>query len=148
LREAVHAQMAFVGHVLEQIDLSRGLTDSSPDEVACCKFHSIRDLEGKQSYQNNHLKASESQPINLLFYCDILSTKTAMGLIIALDTCQRASKSQKRPTIEAKETYVSPDVGFIFASAQQSESRGLGWRIHGSVEDTKLSTNKQHSHSK
>jgi hypothetical protein len=23
--------------------------------------------------------------------------------------------------------------------------RGLGWRIHGSVEDTKLSTNKQHS---
>ena len=25
------------------------------------------------------------------------------------------------------------------------ESRGLGRRIHGSVEDTKLSTNKQHS---
>ena len=24
-------------------------------------------------------------------------------------------------------------------------SRCLGWRIHGSVEDTKLSTNKQHS---
>ena len=24
-------------------------------------------------------------------------------------------------------------------------SRGLGWRMHGSVEDTKLSTNKQHS---
>jgi hypothetical protein len=24
-------------------------------------------------------------------------------------------------------------------------SRGLGWRIYGSVEDTKLSTNKQHS---
>ncbi len=24
------------------------------------------------------------------------------------------------------------------------KSRGLGWRIHGSVEDTKLSTNKQH----
>jgi hypothetical protein len=24
-------------------------------------------------------------------------------------------------------------------------SRGLGWRIHGSVEDTKLSTNKQHT---
>ena len=26
-----------------------------------------------------------------------------------------------------------------------TRSRGLGWRIHGSVEDTKLSTNKQHS---
>jgi len=26
-----------------------------------------------------------------------------------------------------------------------SLSRGRGWRIHGSVEDTKLSTNKQHS---
>ena len=25
------------------------------------------------------------------------------------------------------------------------QSRGPGWRIHGSVEDTKLSTNKQHS---
>ncbi len=24
-------------------------------------------------------------------------------------------------------------------------NRGLGWRIHDSVEDTKLSTNKQHS---
>jgi len=28
---------------------------------------------------------------------------------------------------------------------QHHRSRGLGWRIHGSVEDTKLSTNKQHS---
>jgi len=26
-----------------------------------------------------------------------------------------------------------------------TRSRGLGWRIHESVEDTKLSTNKQHS---
>ena len=26
-----------------------------------------------------------------------------------------------------------------------TQSRGLGWRIHGSVEDTNLSTNKQHS---
>jgi hypothetical protein len=26
-----------------------------------------------------------------------------------------------------------------------TRSRGLGWRMHGSVEDTKLSTNKQHS---
>jgi hypothetical protein len=29
--------------------------------------------------------------------------------------------------------------------ARLTRSRGLGWRIHGSVEDTKLSTNKQHS---
>ena len=28
---------------------------------------------------------------------------------------------------------------------QSFSHRGLGWRIHGSVEDTKLSTNKQHS---
>ena len=26
-----------------------------------------------------------------------------------------------------------------------SEGRSLGWRMHGSVEDTKLSTNKHHS---
>ena len=26
----------------------------------------------------------------------------------------------------------------------RTRPRGLGWRIHGSVEDTKLSTNKQH----
>jgi hypothetical protein len=31
------------------------------------------------------------------------------------------------------------------ASSSVGHSRGLGWRIHGSVEDTKLSTNKQHS---
>ena len=28
---------------------------------------------------------------------------------------------------------------------QTNASRGLGWRMHESVEDTKLSTNKQHS---
>ena len=30
-------------------------------------------------------------------------------------------------------------------AAEEVFSRGLGWRIHESVEDTKLSTNKQHS---
>jgi len=32
----------------------------------------------------------------------------------------------------------------FFASIDK-EGRGLGWRIHESVEDTKLSTNKQHT---
>ena len=31
------------------------------------------------------------------------------------------------------------------SSCNGAQSRGLGWRIHGSVEDTKLSTNKQHT---
>jgi hypothetical protein len=31
------------------------------------------------------------------------------------------------------------------ASPKLRQSRGLGWRIHESVEDTKLSTNKQHT---
>ncbi len=35
-------------------------------------------------------------------------------------------------------TYTEPQTS-------STRSRGLGWRIHGSVEDTKLSTNKQHS---
>jgi hypothetical protein len=35
-------------------------------------------------------------------------------------------------------TYTKPQTS-------STRSRGLGWRIHGSVEDTKLSTNKQHS---
>jgi len=35
-------------------------------------------------------------------------------------------------------TYTKP-------KTSSTRSRGLGWRIHGSVEDTKLSTNKQHS---
>jgi hypothetical protein len=38
--------------------------------------------------------------------------------------------------------------GLIFVSARTNMSRGLGWRIHESVEDTKLSTNKQHTLSK
>jgi len=35
-------------------------------------------------------------------------------------------------------TYTKPQTS-------STRSRGLGWRIHGSVEDTKLSTNKQPS---
>jgi hypothetical protein len=35
-------------------------------------------------------------------------------------------------------TYTKPQTS-------STRSRGLGWRIHGSVEDTKLSTNKQHT---
>jgi hypothetical protein len=35
-------------------------------------------------------------------------------------------------------TYTKPQTS-------STRSRGLGWRIHESVEDTKLSTNKQHS---
>ena len=35
-------------------------------------------------------------------------------------------------------TYTKPQTS-------STRSRGLGWRVHGSVEDTKLSTNKQHS---
>jgi len=35
-------------------------------------------------------------------------------------------------------TYTEPQTS-------STRSRGLGWRIHGSVEDTKLSTNKQHT---
>jgi hypothetical protein len=34
----------------------------------------------------------------------------------------------------------------MYISVIHTHSRGLGWRIHGSVEDTKLSTNKQHTH--
>ncbi len=36
-------------------------------------------------------------------------------------------------------------VFFIKFDKEHNLSRGLGWRIHGGVEDTKLSTNKQHS---
>ena len=35
-------------------------------------------------------------------------------------------------------TYTKPQTS-------STRSRGPGWRIHGSVEDTKLSTNKQHT---
>jgi len=35
-------------------------------------------------------------------------------------------------------TYTKPQTS-------STRNRGPGWRIHGSVEDTKLSTNKQHS---
>jgi hypothetical protein len=35
-------------------------------------------------------------------------------------------------------TYIKPQTS-------STRSRGPGWRIHGSVEDTQLSTNKEHS---
>ena len=34
---------------------------------------------------------------------------------------------------------------YVHQEGSHHMSRGRGWRIHGSVEDTKLSTNKQHS---
>jgi len=37
------------------------------------------------------------------------------------------------------------DTGAAQVQASPGRSRGLGWRIHESVEDTKLSTNKQHT---
>ena len=49
--------------------------------------------------------------------------------------------------------YISYTYVYVFCTNQalrvvavwNANSRGLGRRIHGSVEDTKLSTNKQHS---
>ncbi len=34
---------------------------------------------------------------------------------------------------------------YVYICIYRFVSRGLGWRIHESVEDTKLSTNKQHT---
>jgi hypothetical protein len=43
-----------------------------------------------------------------------------------------------KPVNACVHTYTKPQTS-------STRSRGLGWRIHESVEDTKLSTNKQHS---
>ena len=43
-----------------------------------------------------------------------------------------------KPVNACVHTYTKPQTSSM-------RSRGLGWRIHGSVEDTKLSTNKQHT---
>ena len=67
---------------------------SSPDEVACRKFHSIRELEGNKGGKTNQLKASKSQSINLLFHRNTfyLNLVLQQGSCIMLDTiCQRAS---------------------------------------------------------
>ena len=45
-----------------------------------------------------------------------------------------------KPVNACVHTYTKPQTS-------STRSRGLGWRIHESVEDTKLSTNKQHTHS-
>ena len=49
----------------------------------------------------------------------------------------RSSKA-KKPMNACVHTYTK-------SQTPSTRSRGLGWRIHGSVEDTKLSTNKQHT---
>jgi hypothetical protein len=43
-----------------------------------------------------------------------------------------------KPVNACVHTYTKPQTS-------STRSRGLGWGIHGSVEDTKLSTNKQHT---
>ena len=43
-----------------------------------------------------------------------------------------------KPVNACGHTYTKPQT-------PSTRSRGLGWRIHESVEDTKLSTNKQHT---
>ena len=43
-----------------------------------------------------------------------------------------------KPVNTCGHTYTKPQT-------PSTRSRGLGWRIHESVEDTKLSTNKQHT---
>jgi hypothetical protein len=48
------------------------------------------------------------------------------------------SSKVKKPVSACVHTYTKPQTS-------STRSRGLGWRIHGSVEDTKFSTNKQHS---
>jgi len=45
-------------------------------------------------------------------------------------------------------TYTKPQTSvhtYTKPQTSSTRSRGLGWRIHESVEDTKLSTNKQHT---
>jgi hypothetical protein len=49
----------------------------------------------------------------------------------------RSSKA-KKPMNACVHTYTK-------SQTPSTRRRGPGWRIHGSVEDTKLSTNKQHS---
>ena len=49
----------------------------------------------------------------------------------------RSSKA-KKPMNACGHTYTK-------SQTPSSRRRGPGWRIHGSVEDTKLSTNKQHT---
>ena len=44
----------------------------------------------------------------------------------------------QKPVNACVHTYTKPQTS-------STRSRGLGWRIHESVEDTKLSTNKQHT---
>ena len=50
------------------------------------------------------------------------------------------SSRAKKPMNACVHTYTKPQT-------PSTRRRGPGWQIHGSVEDTKLSTNKQHTHS-
>jgi len=54
-----------------------------------------------------------------------------------LDTA-RIDSGHRTHRVFVVHTYTKPQTS-------STRSRGLGWRIHGSVEDTKLSTNKQHT---
>ena len=56
---------------------------------------------------------------------------------VSEEALTRSSKA-KKPMNACVHTYTK-------SQTPSTRRRGPGWRIHGSVEDTKLSTNKQHS---
>jgi len=69
--------------------------------------------------------------------------------VMLADACAPAVIASVPDEAFERESARLPATPSLFSSSSARshtcESRGLGWRIHGSVEDTKLSTNKQHS---
>ena len=69
--------------------------------------------------------------------------------VMLADACAPAVIASVPDEVFERESARLPATPSLFSSSSARshtcESRGLGWRIHGSVEDTKLSTNKQHS---
>jgi len=87
------------------------------------------------------LDASEHGQINK-YYRVLYFTHTAHD-VGGSDTANRCL--QPGMDYESCINYLRSDYVVLMHDPNTFRSRGLGWRIHGSVEDTKLSTNKQRS---
>ena len=83
--------------------------------------------------------ASSVYLLQKMFVLTMSSHYTPPQYIPAAPTCFRP------PTTVNVECKIEKTKNKFLNLVRFLKSRGLGWRIHGSVEDTNLSTNKQHS---
>ena len=82
------------------------------------------------------LRASPNPALRAAYHKVLEANSTVRVITLSTQNCVQAGSQGTRPL---------PHMNLNVSERLICASRGLGWRIHESVEDTKLSTNKQHT---